>query len=105
MPSSLSEDRKSTICCNAMAFRKPARQLSRDRGSPSMRITVILAIVGILSAASCYRSSRSAAQGSAAPVQANVGPMPGGVEVVNLKLNPYATDAVALQDGRRLFDW
>jgi cytochrome c oxidase cbb3-type subunit III len=87
-----------------MAFRKPARQRSRERGSASMRITVTLAVVGILGAASCNRS-RSAAQGSAAPIQANVGPIPGGFEVTNTRLNPYATDAVALQDGRRLFDW
>jgi cytochrome c oxidase cbb3-type subunit III len=88
-----------------MAFRKQASLLWREKGNHSMRVTVILAIIAIFGAASCNRSNRSAAQGSAAPIQANVGPIPGGVEVVNLKLNPYATDAVALQDGRRLFDW
>jgi cytochrome c oxidase cbb3-type subunit 3 len=70
-----------------------------------MRLTLILAILGILGAASCNRSSSSAAQGSAAPIQANVGPIPGGIEVTSAHLNPYTTDAVALQDGRRLFNW
>jgi cytochrome c oxidase cbb3-type subunit III len=71
-----------------------------------MRLPVILAvIVGVLCAASCNRTTRSAAQGSAVPIQANVGPIPGGVDVISPRLNPYATDPVALQDGRRLFDW
>ena len=70
-----------------------------------MRLTLIIAIVGILGTASCNRSGGSATQGTAAPIQGNVGPIPGGVEVTSSHLNPYATDAVALQDGRRLFDW
>ena len=42
-----------------------------------MRLTLILAIFGVLGTASCNRSSSSAAQASAAPIQANVGPDPG----------------------------
>ena len=71
-----------------------------------MRLTLILAIVGILGAASCNRSSsfsrarvRRAHPGEcwSDPRRRRSHRMPG--------LNPYATDAVALQDGRRLFDW
>src|ERR1700758_3073362 len=34
-----------------------------------------------------------------------VGPVPGGIQPANYPTNPYSNDAVALQDGRRLFNW
>lgn len=57
--------------------------------------------------AGCRRSSNTnsaAAYGSA--VSDNpVGPVPGGVSNANYPTNPYASDPVAMQDGRRLFNW
>ena len=35
----------------------------------------------------------------------NVGPIPGDVTVVHQTLDPYLKDAVALQEGHRLFAW
>jgi cytochrome c oxidase cbb3-type subunit 3 len=34
-----------------------------------------------------------------------VGPIPGNVQLVHYRTNPLASDPVALQDGRRLFNW
>lgn len=34
-----------------------------------------------------------------------VGPVPGAVQNIRYSHDPYLTDPVALQDGRRLFDW
>ena len=56
--------------------------------------------------AGCNRAmptSVSAAGTSAASIP--VGPIPGGEQNIRYAANPLATDPVALQDGRRLFDW
>jgi cytochrome c oxidase cbb3-type subunit 3 len=34
-----------------------------------------------------------------------VGPVPGAVHDLRYRANPFVNDPVALQDGRRLFDW
>lgn len=34
-----------------------------------------------------------------------VGPVPGGIQDIHTTTNPLGTDPVALQDGRRLFNW
>jgi cytochrome c oxidase cbb3-type subunit 3 len=55
----------------------------------------------------CRRSSTTNSVAVNGPgITANpVGPIPGVVQNVQHSTNPYATDPVALQDGRRLFDW
>jgi cytochrome c oxidase cbb3-type subunit 3 len=50
-------------------------------------------------------SISSSAVGSSTVVANAVGPIPGAPENVHYRQNPYETDPVALQDGRRLFDW
>lgn len=57
--------------------------------------------------AGCHDSvkSTSVATGGPAIVENPVGPVPGVVQNVHYSVNPYRNDAVALQDGRRLFDW
>jgi cytochrome c oxidase cbb3-type subunit III len=57
--------------------------------------------------AACHRASTSpsvAANGTS--IDANpVGPIPGAPQNVVYPTTPLAADPVALQDGRRLFDW
>ncbi|HEX3940258.1 MAG TPA: c-type cytochrome [Acidobacteriaceae bacterium] len=50
-------------------------------------------------------NSTSAAAGGPAIVSDPVGPVPGAVQNIHYSSNPYSNDPVALQDGRRLFDW
>src|SRR5665213_3551279 len=62
-------------------------------------------IANALIIASCGSVSRSATQSAQASTLTNVGPIPGGVSATNIRANPYVNDAVALQDGHRLFNW
>jgi cytochrome c oxidase cbb3-type subunit III len=73
-----------------------------------MRVGSILLLSALLaSVVGCHRASTTtsvAAAGSA--IQANpVGPVPGAPRNIQFTTNPLANDPVALQDGRRLFDW
>jgi cytochrome c oxidase cbb3-type subunit 3 len=79
-------------------------------------LTLLFATSLLLLAAGCHsRQQTSIAAGatsiSGSAVGANttvtdaVGPIPGAPEEVHYRINPYGTDPVALQDGRRLFDW
>lgn len=72
-----------------------------------MRISVLVMAGLVLSCIGCRRSSTTNAVAVNGPaITANaVGPIPGGVQNVQHSTNPYATDPVALQDGRRLFNW
>jgi cytochrome c oxidase cbb3-type subunit III len=67
----------------------------------------MLLLAGSLVAATagCRRQPTSVAAGGPALASDPVGPVPGAVHELHLRTNPYATDPVALQDGRRLFDW
>ena len=65
----------------------------------------ILLIAGALLFASCGTSPQSAIRGAQASTLTNIGPIPGDVTASNHRTNPYANDAVALQDGYRLFNW
>lgn len=47
----------------------------------------------------------SVANEAAFPNATNVGPIPGDIKVEPLDLDPYHKDAVALQEGHRLFSW
>lgn len=61
----------------------------------------------------CHRGpGATSVSAGAAPISENavvpdtpVGPVPGAVQEVHYPANPYNNDPVALQDGRRLFDW
>ncbi|HEV2326290.1 MAG TPA: c-type cytochrome [Terracidiphilus sp.] len=55
--------------------------------------------------AGCNSSQGPVAKGAAAPLPTTVGPVPGGVSPAVVRTNPYSTDPVAIQNGRRLFDW
>jgi cytochrome c oxidase cbb3-type subunit 3 len=68
-------------------------------------VLVLFSLVNALMITSCGNLSKSAAQSAQAPTLTNVGPIPGDVTATNVRTNPYVNDAVALQDGRRLFDW
>jgi cytochrome c oxidase cbb3-type subunit 3 len=57
--------------------------------------------------AGCRRSSNANSVATYGPAVSDnpVGPVPGGVTTMSYPQNPYANDPVALQDGRRLFNW
>jgi cytochrome c oxidase cbb3-type subunit III len=73
-----------------------------------MRTTIFVlgALLPLLMTA-CRNRSDSTAVGSGGPaiVSDPVGPVPGAVSNVVYRSNPYSNDPVALQDGRRLFNW
>lgn len=50
-------------------------------------------------------STSASVVGATSVVTHAVGPIPGAPENVHYRTNPYSTDPVALQDGRRLFNW
>lgn len=72
-----------------------------------MRYSALLAegLLIFALAAGCRRDSTTVAAGGPATTTDPVGPVPGGIQPTNFRTNPYNGDAVALQDGRRLFDW
>ncbi len=74
-----------------------------------MMRTGMLLLAGLLLVwvAGCRRSSNanSVAVSGPAITSSPVGPVPGGVQEINYPSNPYTHDPVALQDGRRLFNW
>jgi cytochrome c oxidase cbb3-type subunit 3 len=59
----------------------------------------------MLLCAGCRTAHEPAAAGSGFPQATNVGPIPGDVTVADTKIDPYLNDAVALQEGKRLFGW
>ncbi len=65
----------------------------------------ILASALLFAASACQTTKNQAAAGSAPPVITSIGPVPGGMPEGAHRTNPLAGDPVALQDGRRLFDW
>lgn len=64
----------------------------------------VLASAFVLTAIGCHSEPTPVASGTA-PASISVGPVPGGGEPVHMRTNPYAGDPVALQEGRKLFDW
>jgi cytochrome c oxidase cbb3-type subunit 3 len=71
-----------------------------------MRIGALLMASSLLFIAiGCRQSATSATSGSTAAEYTPVGPIPGAAQSVRYRTNPFNGDAVALQDGRRLFDW
>ncbi len=62
------------------------------------------AILMLFMLTGCGRQS-PASESSATVSAIAVGPIPGALQPTSYRTDPLATDAVALQDGRRLFDW
>ncbi|HEX4783566.1 MAG TPA: c-type cytochrome [Candidatus Sulfotelmatobacter sp.] len=60
----------------------------------------------LLAGGGCQEYSAPAApESSPAPVPTAVGPIPGAGSNVKFRSNPFANDPVALQEGRKLFNW
>lgn len=73
-----------------------------------MRMGILIVAGSLLfSANACRRSSNATSVALSGPaITTNpVGPVPGGVQDMRYPTNPYANDPVAMQDGRRLFNW
>lgn len=65
----------------------------------------VLPVSLLVLVAGCRLTPTPVAEGAASAASTPVGPIPGNPEPVHDLDNPLATDPVALQDGRRLFDW
>jgi cytochrome c oxidase cbb3-type subunit 3 len=70
-----------------------------------MRFLMVFLAGSLIACAGCRTQATSVAAGGPALASDPVGPVPGAVHELHLRTNPYASDPVALQDGRRLFDW
>lgn len=71
-----------------------------------MRIrTTLLIVSALLVVGGCPRAETPVAAGGTSSADTPVGPVPGGVQLAHYPTNPLANDPVALQDGRRLFNW
>lgn len=73
-----------------------------------MRVyTILLASSIVVCAAGCHNgpSTSSVAGGGPAIRSSPVGPVPGDAENIQYPTDPYINDPVAMQDGRRLFNW
>ena len=73
-----------------------------------MRFGVILLAGSLaLCTAGCRRAQQTSSVALSGMVLSEnpVGPIPGAVHVMHYSHDPYLTDPVGLQDGRRLFDW
>jgi cytochrome c oxidase cbb3-type subunit 3 len=71
-----------------------------------MRIRILLFMCSVLALVSgCRRQPTPVVEGSTSAASVPVGPIPGNPQLVHYFTNPLAGDPVALQDGRRLFDW
>ena len=71
----------------------------------------IFAVSTLLAVVSGCRSTpdpiapTAVAEGGTSAASIPVGPIPGNPQLVHYLINPLAGDPVALQDGRRLFNW
>ena len=72
------------------------------------RTVFAIGLLLLLASVGCQNySSPSVAAGSMPPIPTAVGPIPGsaGGPVPIFRTDPFANDAVALQEGRKLFNW
>ena len=68
-------------------------------------ILLIATAAATLVTGACRTTPNSVAAASQAPIPTTVGPIPGGVSEAKPRMNPYTGNAVALQEGLRLFNW
>ena len=61
------------------------------------------AAAAILLLSACHSASNLAGGGSTFPQSTNVGPIPGDAGSLHGTVDPYLKDAVAIQEGKRLF--
>jgi cytochrome c oxidase cbb3-type subunit III len=70
------------------------------------RYISLIALSLLLTGVACRSTSApSAAAGALPAVQSAVGPIPGGARNINFRTNPFTNDRVALEEGRKLFNW
>lgn len=71
-----------------------------------MRIWTFLFVnLLLLAVAGCNNPQPAASAGAIPPLHVNVGPVPGAQPDVSARTNPYEGNPVALQEGRKLFNW
>jgi cytochrome c oxidase cbb3-type subunit 3 len=71
-----------------------------------MRVLIFAILISMLAFGSgCNTAPPAIADSGPSAAAAPVGPIPGEIAAARYAANPLANDAVALQDGRRLFDW
>lgn len=73
-----------------------------------MRLCTVLLVSSMVACtAGCHSGSSTTSVAASGPAISSspVGPVPGEVENIEYPTDPYINDPVALQDGRRLFDW
>lgn len=71
-----------------------------------MRILILIALTSALTVVSgCNSTPTAIADSGPSATSAPVGPVPGQMITARYMANPLANDSVALQDGRRLFNW
>ncbi len=72
-----------------------------------MKIKVVLVSAALLVLLNgCQRGAAPAvAEASSAPVPTAVGPIPGAGSPPQFRTNPFANNPVAIQEGRKLFNW
>src|SRR5579875_910314 len=70
-----------------------------------MRIRWSICAVALALIAGCHSHQVPVAVNGPGTTGNPVGPVPGGIQPAHYATNPYSNDAVALQDGRRLFNW
>ena len=70
------------------------------------RLVVVSCLIPAL-ALGCRRAAPTVAASTTSAASVPVGPIPGGgnLQLAHYMTNPMASDPVALQDGRRLFNW
>ena len=66
---------------------------------------LMLAALLLVPVTACRRNSISVTAGQPGTTATPVGPVPGAMPPGQYPTNPLANDPVALQDGRRLFNW
>ena len=70
------------------------------------RFALVSALLLMVAGSGCNQAPVEAAASGAPPgIRIPVGPIPGPGKEVNLPANPFTGNAVALQEGRRLFVW
>lgn len=69
-------------------------------------ITAVASLLFVAALSGCNTAaSHSAAESAAPAVQSAVGPIPGASQHIAYRTNPFAGNAVAIQEGRKLFLW
>ena len=82
-----------------------ARRCGANEVSPHAKATLPFIALLTIVLAGCRTTVPEVDEGAASPVFTAVGPIPGAPKNVRFRTNPFANDPVALQEGRKLFNW